>query len=56
MSFGWGRTVETEEAAAEGTGQPAKWARQQKRRTIKDEYHVFAELMDIYIRHKFTCR
>ena len=47
--------VETEAAATEGrTGQPAQRARQQRRQTMK--YHVFAELMEIYIRYKFTCR
>ena len=49
--------METEAAATEGrTGQPAQRARQQRRQTIKDKYHVFTELMDIYIRYKFTCR
>ena len=49
---------ETEEAATEGrTAQPLKRARQRRRRrTITEEYHVFAELMDIYIRYMFTCR
>lgn len=48
---------ETEEAATEGrAAQPLKRARQRRRRTITEEYHVFAELMDIYIRYMFTCR
>ena len=48
---------ETEEAATEErTGQSPKRARQRRRRTITEEHHVFAELMDIYIRYMFTCR